>query len=110
MTRVRTVALGGRLEDVDQFHERDVEAVDGVVAAGQRIVEELVVRDALLVLRVLLGAVRQNHVVDPLEGGARHAGVFADDVDVLLECAFPGQLAVAFHVLQITDHGGDIEA
>ncbi len=83
------VALGGRLEGVDQVHERPVEAVDGVAVLGGEFGEEPVAGDLLLVLVHLLGAVRQDHVVQPLVGGARDLGVLAHDVEVLLEASPP---------------------
>ena len=65
------VAQGGRLEGVDQLHERPVEAVDGVAVPGGELGEELEAGDLLLVLVHVLGAVRQDHVVEPLVRRAR---------------------------------------
>ena len=45
------VALGGRLEDVDQLHQRPVEAEDGVAVLVGELGEELVAGDLLLVAR-----------------------------------------------------------
>ena len=80
------VALGRALEHVHQPHQRDVEAEDGVAAAVLLVLEEVVADQPLLVVDVLFLPVRQDHVVDALErGAARHDGVLADDVQVLLE-------------------------
>jgi hypothetical protein len=49
------VALGGGLEHVDEAHQRDVEAVDGVAAPVGLVAEEAVAGDLLLVVDVLLG-------------------------------------------------------
>ena len=97
------VALGGRLEGVDQVHQRPVEAVDGVAVLGGELGEELVAGDLLLVLVHLFGAVREDHVVQPLVGGARHLGVLAHDVQVFVEGAFPVLLAIVTEVQLLAD-------
>ena len=58
-----------------RFSERLVEAEDGVLAAVSRVVEELVADDLLLVDDDLLGPVAEDHVVEPLVGGAGDLGV-----------------------------------
>ena len=44
------VSLGRRLEDVDEAHQRDVEAEDGVRAAVQFVLEEVVPRTSFFLL------------------------------------------------------------
>ncbi len=97
------VALGGRLEGVDQLHQRAVEAVDAVAVLGGELGEELVADDLFLVLVDLLGAVRQDHVVEALVGGAGHLGVLAHDVQVLLERPFPVLLAIVAEIDLLAD-------
>src|SRR5207237_6573260 len=77
-----------------------------VAVAGGEVVEELVAGDLLLLLVHLLGAVREDHVVQPLVRAARHRGVFADDVQVLVEAALPVLLAVVTEV-QLLAQGGE---
>ena len=95
--------MAARLEGVDQLHQRPVQAVDGVAVPGGEFGEELVAGDLFLVLVYVLGAVRQDHVVQPLVGGARDLGVLDDDVEVLVERPLPVLLAV---VAQVRAGGG----
>ena len=104
------VALRRRLEDVDQLHERDVEAVDRVAPAVLLVLEEVVADQLLLVVDVLFLAVRQDHVVDALERGARDLRVLADDLQVVLEGAVPVQLLVLAVVLQRRDLRGQVHS
>jgi hypothetical protein len=98
------VARGRALEDVDEPHERDVEPEEGVLAAVLLVLEEVVADDPLLVVDVLLLAVRQDHVVHALVGGPGDLGVLPDDLEVVLERAFPVELLVFTEVLE----GGDL--
>src|SRR5262249_27798578 len=50
-------------------------------------------------------AVRQDHVVDALEGGARDGRVLADQRQVVVEGAGPVQLRVLLEVLERGDLG-----
>src|SRR5205085_2530492 len=69
------VALGRRLEGVDQLHQRPLQAVDRVAVLARVVGEEAVADDLVLVLVHLLGAVGQDHVVEALVGAARHLRV-----------------------------------
>jgi hypothetical protein len=62
-----------------------------------------VVGDLLLVVVVGLRAIRQHHVVDPLEGGADDRGVAAHDLEVVLERAGPVEVRVFLEVLELGD-------
>jgi hypothetical protein len=67
------------------------------------VAEELVADQLLLVVDVLLDTVRQHHVVQSLvrvTGGVR---VLANQLEVLLEGAFPGELFVGLEVLELGD-------
>jgi len=92
------VAVGGRFERVDELHQSAIEPVDGIVVAGGELVEELVANDLFLVLVRLLGAVRQDHVVQALVGVAGDLGVGADDVEVLFERTLPVDLGILAQV------------
>src|SRR6218665_2521137 len=99
----RAVALGRGLEDVDELHERHVQAEDGVPAAELLVGEEVVADELLLVVDVLALPVGEDHVVDPLEGGAGHLGILPDDVEVVLEGALPVEFRVDLRVLERGD-------
>ncbi len=74
---------------------------------GGEVGEELVAGDLLLLLVHLLGAVREDHVVQPLVPGARDLGVPADDVQVLVELALPVRLAILTKVQFLPQLGED---
>src|SRR5262249_55962770 len=97
------IQLRRRLEDVHQLHQRDVEPEDRVAAAEALIAEEVVADELLLVVDVLRLPVAEDHVVDPLEGGARHPRVLPDEVEVVLEAPLPVQLRVLLAVLELRD-------
>jgi hypothetical protein len=69
------------------------------------VLEEVEAREPLLVVDVLFLAVREDHVVDPLERAAGHRRVLADQVEIVLERARPVELGVLFQVLQRRDLG-----
>src|SRR5262249_27547967 len=100
---LRAVPLGGRLEDMHQTHERDVEAEDAVGAAARLVLEEVVADELLLVVGVLLDPVADDHVVRALEGVARDLRVLTDDVEVVLERALPREIAVKREILHRSD-------
>ncbi len=105
------VALGRAVQHADQPHERDVEPEDRVAAAVLLVLEEVVADQPLLVVDVLFLAVRQDHVVDALEGEARDGRVLADDGQVVLERAGPVQLRVFLQILKrcnLRDQGGHV--
>ena len=104
------VAVGGALEDVDQVHQRPFEAEDGVLPAFDRVVEELVAGQLLLVDDDLVGAEAEDHVVEPLVGGPGDRGVAADDVQVFGEGAGPVLLLVIRQVLAAGDQGDQIRS
>jgi hypothetical protein len=66
-----------------------IEPEDRVLTAVDLVAEEVVTDQLLLVVDVLLGAVRDHHVVQALKRIARDLRPFAHDVQVLLETAFP---------------------
>jgi len=68
----RPVAEGGGLDVVDEPHERGIEAEHGVAPVVHGIVEEPIVRVALVLAGVLRHPVREDHVVEPLVGVTRH--------------------------------------
>jgi len=93
----------GGLEHRDQSHQRDVEAEDRIAAAVGLVVEEAKVRDLLLVVDVLLAAVADDHVVQPLVGGPCDARILPHDLEVVLERPAPVQVFVLLVILE----GGD---
>jgi hypothetical protein len=97
------VSLRRALEDVDQLHQRHVQAEDRVPAAVGLVVEEVVADEPLLVVDVFRLPVAEDHVVDALEGRAGDARVLTDDLQVFLERSLPVQLLEAGLVLE----GGD---
>ena len=100
---LRTVPLGRGLEHVHEPHERDVEAEHRVLAAVGFVAEEVEAHELLLVVDVLLGAVRNHHVVHALKRVARHVRPLADDRKVLFEAPLPGEIAVPVVVLHERD-------
>ena len=73
-----------------------------------RVAEEPVVHALLAATRFVdIAAVRENHVVDPLESVARDFGFAAHHVEVLLECSFPVLAAELLQVLAFADQGKD---
>jgi hypothetical protein len=99
------VALGRRLEGVDQLHQRPIQTEDGVAVLGGVLGEEPVANDLLLVLEHLLGAVREDHVIQALIGRPRDLRVLAHDVEILVERAFPVDLTVIAQVQLLANAG-----
>jgi hypothetical protein len=97
------VALGRALEEVDEAHQRDLEAEDRVVAVERLVGEELVADQALFGIDELLGAIRHNHVVDPLEGVAGHPRVARDQIQVVGKGSAPVERLELFAVLDLAD-------
>ncbi len=97
------ICLRGALEDVDQLHQRNVEAIDGVAPAIRLVVEEVVADQPLLVVDVLRLPVAEDHVVDALEGRAGDARVLTHDLQVVLERPVPVELLEARLVLERGD-------
>src|SRR5690606_33160189 len=89
-----TIAHRGGLEHLDQFHQGDVEAEYGVSAIAQRIVEEVVVDDLLLVLRVPGSAEGDDHVVETLEGVAGDVRVLDDEPEVVDQAPLPVEVVI----------------
>ena len=75
-----------------------------------RILEELVADQLLLVDDDLLGAVADDHVVDPLVGGPRDLGIVLHDVEILGERAGPVFLLVVVQVLATGDQRDQIRS
>src|SRR5262249_546498 len=67
------------------------------------VAEEVVAHQLLLVVDVLGAPVAEDHLVDPLERGARHPRVLPDQCEVVLEAPFPVQLRVLLAVLEAGD-------
>src|SRR5690606_12083242 len=68
-----------------------------------RIGEERIALEALLVVDVLVLAVAHDHVVQALERIARHLWALTHDLQIVFEAAFPVEVPVAFVVLQRSD-------
>ena len=96
---LRAVAVGGALEHAHQPHERNVEPEHRVPAAMRMVLEEVIAYQLLLVIDVFFLAMCQNHVVYSLKRVAGNARVPADDVEIVLEAAFPMELLVLVVVL-----------
>ena len=100
-TSLRPVIVGGSFECIDEVIEALVDAVNSVAAAVVLVTEELEPNDLLLVLREFLGSVREDHVVDPLEGVAGDSRIVADQFEIVLEGAFPMQFLVIAWVVEL---------
>jgi CrcB protein len=94
------VALGGGFEHVNEAHQRDVEAEDGVLSPVDLVLEEVVADQLLLVVDVLFGAVADDHVVDALERVTSDLGPRANDLQVVFERPFPREVAVQREILE----------
>ncbi len=101
-TAFRAVVAGGGFEDIDQVVEALIDTVHRIAPIVGVIAEEAVARDLLLVLDVFLDAVREDHVVNPLERVPRHARIFLDELEIVLERSFPIQFLVFLCALQIS--------
>ncbi len=83
-TAFRPVVAGGGFKGIDQVGKALIDTVHGIAPIVGVIPEETVARDLLLVLDVLLDAVRDDHVVNPLERVPRHARTFLDELEIVL--------------------------
>ena len=88
------VLEGRAFEDIDQFRQRLGEAEDRVLASVVGVVEEAIPGELLLPLLNSVRPVRGDHVVQSLVRCAGDLGVAADEVEVLVERAFPVLVAV----------------
>src|SRR5690606_9868329 len=104
------VTARGALERIDQLIERIIQTEHGVVAVAFGIVEEAVMQLLLATRFADFHPVRGDHIVQPLEGVARHLGPLADNVQILGECSFPGFAAELFQVLSGADQRNDVGA
>ena len=93
----------GGLEDVHQMIQALVDAVDRIASVMLFVAEEAIARDLLLVLDILLGAIRQDHVVNPLERVPRHAWILLNQLEIILQGSFPIQFLILLGVLQVRD-------
>ncbi len=97
------VSMRGGLDGVDQMGQGVFEAEDGVLSGAHRILEEIEADAGLAVLAVGFRSVRQDHIVDALEGVADGAGVITDDLEIVFERAFPVEFLVGFLVERLVD-------
>jgi hypothetical protein len=67
------------------------------------VAEKVVADELLLVVDVLFRSVRHHHVVQALKRGARRLRALADELQVVLEAAFPRQIPVQLRVVQACD-------
>ena len=104
------VAVGGAHQDVDKVHQRPFQAEDRVLAVVFRVLEELVAEHLLLVDHDLLGAVADDHVVDPLVGRSGDLGIVLDDIEIFGERAGPVFLLIVVQVLATGDQGDQIRS
>ncbi len=65
--------------------------------------------DLLLVLRVLLGPVGADHVVQPLECVPGDQRILANDGQVVRKRALPMEILVALSVLLLADQADNVE-
>jgi hypothetical protein len=79
------VVARGRLKDVHKMREALIDSVNRVTPVVRVIPEEAIAGDLLLVLDMLFHAVRQNHVVDPLERVPRCPRIFLNELKIVLE-------------------------
>ncbi len=105
-----SIAVGGALEDVDEIDQGPFQAEDGVLAVIFRILEELVAEHLLLVDHDLLGAVADDHVVDPLVGRPGDLGIALHDIEILGERAGPVFFLIVVQVLATGDQGDQIRS
>jgi hypothetical protein len=86
---------------------RNVQTEDRILPVFNRVLEERIADQFLLVVDVLFFTVRDDHVVEALKRIARNLRSLPDDLQVVFEGTFPGQILVAFVVLQgsyLLDH------
>jgi hypothetical protein len=74
------------------------------------VVEELVAECLFLVDHDLLGPMAEDHVVDPLIGGAGHLRVRADDIEIFGKRAVPVLLLIIGQVLAAGDRRDQIRS
>src|SRR4051812_8070746 len=87
------ISLRSRFKEIDQLHQWALEAENRISAFVDRVCEKVVANVFLFELRVILGPVGENHVVDALKGIAGDGGMLDDNVQVFPEAAFPVLLA-----------------
>src|SRR5690606_25659961 len=78
-------------------------------AAADRVVEEVVVRDLLLVLSVLPGTEGEDHVVEALEGVTRDGRVLSDPFEVVGERSLPDQILISCRVVLLPNQFDDVQ-
>ena len=105
---LRPVVPGGGFEDIDQMGEALIDTVNRIAPIVGVIPEEAVARDLLLVLDVLLDAVREDHVVNPLERVPRDARTVLNELEIVLERSFPIQFLVFLCALKIRDRAENV--
>jgi hypothetical protein len=98
-----SIAERRALENVHQFHERLGETENGVAAFVFEVFEEGIVDEVFFAPLDRLAALRKDHVVQPLEGVARDAGVLPDDIEIIGKRTLPVLVAVGIGVLPLTD-------
>ena len=83
------VPEGGGFKGVDEVRQRPRQPEDRVAAAGGGVVEEAVADLVLFFAPDGVGPVGDDHVVQPLIGGAGDGGGLADEVQIFREAALP---------------------
>ena len=84
---VGAVTLGGGAEEIDELHEGEVEAEDGVGAVVEGIAEEGVADGFFLEDLVAFAALAHDGVVETLVGVAHNARLLGADVQIFPEGA-----------------------
>src|SRR5690606_26071830 len=82
----------------------------GVLAVLDLVPKEVVADQLLLVVDVLLGTVRNDHVVDALKRVPGHLGPLTYDAQVVFERSLPRQVEVARLVLEAGYHSNHAAA
>ena len=100
---LRAVISRSRLEDIDKMREALVDSINRVASVVGIVPEEAIAGRLLLVLDVLFHSVREDHVVDPLEGVSRHPRTLLNELEIVFKRPFPIQLLVFLRVLQARD-------
>jgi len=78
----RAISLCRRFEEIDQLHQRTLEAEDRISAFVDRIGEKVIADVFLFELGVILGPVAEDHVVHALKGIAADGRMLDDNVEV----------------------------
>ena len=106
---LRPEAVRRRLEHRDEIAQRAFEPEHAVAAVLDRVAEEAVAGQLLLVDLDLVLAIRQDHVVEALVRSAHDQRVLVQQIEILLERALPVLVLELLLVQRTADQSAEIE-